>query len=197
MEKAMTNPNVSKLENNKSYKKALERHALGDDIEALRLFTGLSEEGHMLAQHRLAKIHLDEHSGDEDALSEAVRLFKLAAKQGYLDSAFNLGTLYESGQHIKKSVTDAYYWYCIAARADDVESQEILDSIDSLVFSEDDNSYEFSYNDSYYSDEISAVNDLCRYMDEAAIKELLKALQKKWPNEYGLVVQPAKKQKKT
>jgi len=192
----MTNPNVNNLENNKSYKKALERQALGDGIEALRLFTELSEEGHMLAQHQLAKIHLDEHSGDKDALSEAVRLFKLAAKQGYLDSAFNLGTLYESGQHIKKSVTDAYYWYRVAARAGDVESQEILDSIDSLVFSEDDNSYEFSYNDSYYSDVISAANDLCQYMDDATLKELLKALQEKWPNEYGMAVQPAKKQKK-
>ena len=191
----MTKPNISKLKNDKFYKKALESQALGDGIEALRLFTELSEKGHMLAQHQLAKIHLDEHSGDEDALSEAVRLFKLAAKQGYVDSAFNLGTLYESGQHIKKSVAEAYYWYRVASRAGDVESQEILDSIDSLVFSVEDNSYEFSCNDSYYADVISAANDLCQSMDDATLKQLFKALQEKWSNEYGLAVESAKKQK--
>ena len=45
----MLNFAKSKLENNKTYKKALERQALGDGIGAEKLLTELAEEGHILA----------------------------------------------------------------------------------------------------------------------------------------------------
>jgi hypothetical protein len=206
MEKAMTNPNISKLENNKLYKKALERQALGDGIEALKLFTELSEGGHMLAQYQLAKIYLDEHG---DAL-EGVRLFEMAGKRGHIDSAFNLGTLFENGDPIVKSLADAYFWYRIAARGGDEESQYILDKIDSDVYDKESDTFEYSLNGRLYwelvgpalqlevrlqeSDSEEMESEPLSELEELNLKQLKDFLASRWPDEYRLAKITAKKE---
>jgi localization factor PodJL len=56
-------------------------------------------------------------------MEEAARWFSKAATLGYVDSAFNLGVLYERGDGVPQSLLDAYKWYAIAANQGDAESK--------------------------------------------------------------------------
>ena len=202
----MANLNVSELENNKTYKKALEMHSLGDGIGAIKLFTELSEEGHMLAQYQLAKIYLDEHNNT----LEGMRLFELAGKQGDVNSAFNLGTIFENGNLVAQSLADAYFWYRIAARGGDEESQEILNKIDSEVYDDQSDTFEYSLDGRLYWEIVGPAAHLQFYLQESdanneeiesltaaeeqSINELMVYLKSRWPEEYQLASITTKKE---
>ncbi len=56
---------------------------------------------------------------DEGRIKEAFRLFLAAAKAGDSSSQVNVGFFYDTGQGVKKSRTQAMYWYRKAARRGD------------------------------------------------------------------------------
>ena len=45
------------------------------------------------------------------------------AELGFVDSQFNLASLYERGAGLQQSLTEAYKWYAIAAKGGDKESE--------------------------------------------------------------------------
>ena len=46
---------------------------------------------------------------------EAARLLGLAAEQGNATAQVNLGTMFEEGRGVKRSLSQAYFWYSLAA----------------------------------------------------------------------------------
>jgi len=44
-----------------------------------------------------------------------VRLFRLAAEQGYADAQFNLGNMFTNGQGVAQDREEAIRWYRLAA----------------------------------------------------------------------------------
>jgi len=56
-------------------------------------------------------------------MTESARWFTKAAALGLSDSQFNLAVLYERGEGVPQSLTDAYKWYAIAAATGDAEAK--------------------------------------------------------------------------
>jgi TPR repeat protein len=50
--------------------------------------------------------------------ASTVQWFMRAASLGYVDSAFDLGVLYERGQGVKQDARAALHWYDVAAAGD-------------------------------------------------------------------------------
>ena len=69
--------------------------------------------------HDLALYYAEGRGGVEAELPTAAKWFEKAAERGVVDSQFNLGVLFESGQGLPKNLTDAYVWYAIAAQQGD------------------------------------------------------------------------------
>jgi localization factor PodJL len=63
----------------------------------------------------------------------AVQWFRRAAMRGYIDSQFNLATLYASGRGVPKDLTESYKWFALAARAGDAGAARRLEEIKSQL----------------------------------------------------------------
>ena len=50
---------------------------------------------------------------------EAVKLYRLAAEQGYAPAQNNLGVMYEKGEGVPENDVKAYVWYSVAAAQGD------------------------------------------------------------------------------
>lgn len=57
---------------------------------------------------------------------EAVRLFKLAAKQGNADAQCDLGVCYKSGGGVKEDAEEAVRWFKLAAKKGHIEAWCLL-----------------------------------------------------------------------
>ena len=55
--------------------------------------------------------------------NEAVRWYKLSAKQGYADAQFNLGVIYHEGKAVPQDYIEAAKWYRLAAEQGSVLAQ--------------------------------------------------------------------------
>ena len=74
----------------------------------------MSERGRGAAQHA----------------SEAVRLFRLAAVQGFAAAQYNLGRAYAAGHGVRKNQAEAARWYRMAAEQGDPAAQNALAILD-------------------------------------------------------------------
>lgn len=86
-----------------------------DSEMARQLTERAARNGNRIAMHDLALYYAEGRGGVEADLPTAANWFEKAAERGVVDSQFNLGVLFESGQGLPKNVTDAFVWYSIAA----------------------------------------------------------------------------------
>jgi TPR repeat protein len=67
-----------------------------------------------------------EASGDDAALAEAVRLYRLAAESGVVTAMLNLARMLDRGRGGPRNVAEAARWYAAAAEADNPAAQGSL-----------------------------------------------------------------------
>jgi len=90
------------------------------DAELARQLTErAARNGNRIAMHDLALYFAEGRGGVQADLETAAKWFEKAAERGVVDSQFNLGVLFESGQGLPKNLTDAFVWYSIAATQGD------------------------------------------------------------------------------
>ena len=94
---------------------------------ARQLTERAARNGNRIAMHDLALYYAEGRGGITAELPTAANWFKKAAERGVVDSQFNLGVLYESGQGLPKSMTDAFVWYSIAAAQGDQFAKKRID----------------------------------------------------------------------
>ena len=86
-----------------------------DSEMARQLTERAARNGNRIAMHDLALYYAEGRGGVEADLPKAANWFEKAAERGVVDSQFNLGVLFESGQGLPKNTSDAFVWYSIAA----------------------------------------------------------------------------------
>jgi TPR repeat protein len=57
---------------------------------------------------------------------EALRLYRLAAQQGNVNAAYNLGLYYELGRGVRKNRQTSFKWYLLAAEGGEPDSQCVV-----------------------------------------------------------------------
>ena len=62
-------------------------------------------------------------NGKQKDYSEAVKWYRKAAEQGYMDAQYNLGVCYEKGQGVPQDYFEAVKWYRKAAEQGDMDAQ--------------------------------------------------------------------------
>lgn len=82
----------------------------GDFMGALPLLRGTADRGYAPSQVLLAEI-LDRAEFNE----EAMIYYRKAAEQGSAAGEYGLGSMYESGEGVKKDPQQAYFWYTRSA----------------------------------------------------------------------------------
>ena len=80
------------------------------------------------AMHNLAVLIVGRGKEHSD-YAAAVHWFQEAAMRGYIDSQFNLATLYAHGRGVAKDLTESYKWFALAARAGDSGAARRLEEI--------------------------------------------------------------------
>ena len=90
-----------------------------DEITARRLTERAARSGNRIAMHDLALYYAEGRGGLDLDMVTAAKWFEKAAERGVVDSQFNLGVLFESGQGLPQNLTDAFVWYSIAAKQGD------------------------------------------------------------------------------
>ena len=86
----------------------------GDDVEGLKRFRQLAEQGHQWAQRRLGSMY-EEGKGVPQDYQEAVKWYRLAAAQVNTPAQYSLGLAYEKGQGVPQDYQEAVKWYRLAA----------------------------------------------------------------------------------
>ena len=107
---------------------------VGQDSEMARQLTErAATNGNRIAMHDLALYYAEGRGGVEANLPTAANWFEKAAERGVVDSQFNLGVLFESGQGLPKNVNDAFVWYSIAAAQGDQFAKTRIDVLTSTL----------------------------------------------------------------
>lgn len=100
-----------------------------DPAMARQLTERSARNGNRIAMHDLA-LYYAEGRGDVSVdIKTAAKWFEKAAQRGVVDSQYNLGVLFESGQGLPKDFTQAYVWYGIAANQGDQYAQKQLETL--------------------------------------------------------------------
>ena len=86
---------------------------------ARQLTERAARNGNRIAMHDLALYYAEGRGGVKADMPTAANWFKKAGERGVVDSQFNLGVLFESGQGLPKNMKDAFVWYSIAAEQGD------------------------------------------------------------------------------
>jgi len=107
-------------------------YEIGEGVEqdakiARQLTERAARNGNRIAMHDLALYYAEGRGGVTADLPTAAKWFEKAAERGVVDSQFNLGVLFESGQGLPKNVTDAFVWYSIAAGQGDQFAKTRID----------------------------------------------------------------------
>ncbi len=90
-----------------------------DSEMARQLTERAARNGNRIAMHDLALYYAEGRGGVQADMPKAANWFEKAAERGVVDSQFNLGVLFESGQGLPKNMSDAFVWYSIAAAQGD------------------------------------------------------------------------------
>jgi uncharacterized protein len=92
------------------FRAGLRSYQSGDMIGAMATLRKPADQGHAAAQALLAEI-LDRSDYNE----EAVAYYRKAADQGHPEGEYGLGTMYASGEGVKKDLVTARTWFTKAA----------------------------------------------------------------------------------
>ncbi|MDH4094849.1 MAG: sel1 repeat family protein [Betaproteobacteria bacterium] len=92
------------------YRRGEEAYRRGDVVVAMAALRGAAEAGHAPSQVLLGSI-LDQAEYDVEALS----WYRKAAQQGDAAGAYGVGTMYLSGEGVRKDPAEAYAWFLRAA----------------------------------------------------------------------------------
>ncbi len=95
-----------------------------DPDMARQLTERAARNGNRIAMHDLALYYAEGRGGVKTNITTAASWFEKAAERGVVDSQFNLGVLFESGQGVPRNVIDAYVWYSIASNQGDQFAKE-------------------------------------------------------------------------
>lgn len=101
-----------------------------DPAVARQLTERAARAGNRIAMHDLALYYAEGRGDVEINIATAAQWFEKAAERGVVDSQFNLGVLFESGQGLPKNLADAYVWYSIAAKQGDQFARQRLDVLE-------------------------------------------------------------------
>ena len=104
-----------------------------DSNMARQLTERAARNGNRIAMHDLALYYAEGRGGVSAELPTAAKWFEKAAERGVVDSQFNLGVLFESGQGLPKSLTDAFIWYSIAATQGDQLAKKRVDVLTDTI----------------------------------------------------------------
>ena len=107
------------------YREGVEAYRRGDFQAALKEWGPLGEAGHPQALVGLGLMH-EAGRGVEQDLTEAVRLYRLAAEQDSAEGQTSLGVMYEYGIGVDQSVTEAVRWYRLAGEQGHARGQKNL-----------------------------------------------------------------------
>lgn len=89
---------------------------VGQDAKTARTLTERAAKGgNRIAMHDLALYYAEGRGGVDINMGQAAKWFQEAAQRGVVDSQFNLGVLFESGQGVSREPDLAFYWYGVAA----------------------------------------------------------------------------------
>lgn len=103
-----------------------------DETAAISWFTRAAKAGNASAQHNLGTLYEAGGAGVDVNLANAVELYTLSAKQGYLESAMALADLLSreiGGQ--RKDPALAWAWASLAAESGDEKAKELLKTVTS------------------------------------------------------------------
>jgi localization factor PodJL len=79
-------------------------------------------------------MHLFQGTGGSQNIDEGMLWLTKAAEAGVVDSQFNLGQLYETGEGgVRIDPVDAYKWYLIASRAGDTDARDAVDRLRTVL----------------------------------------------------------------
>ena len=93
---------------------------VGQDAKTARQLTERAARGgNRIAMHDLALYHAEGRGGVEVDMPTAAKWFEKAAERGVVDSQFNLGVLFESGQGLPQDMESALVWYSVAGAQGD------------------------------------------------------------------------------
>jgi TPR repeat protein len=86
-------------------------------------------KGNVLAQYNVGVFQYLGKGFAQPNYTEAAKWFTMAANQGYAKAQYNLGTLYENGEGVGKSLSQALKWYRLAAEQQDAPAQYALGTL--------------------------------------------------------------------
>ncbi len=93
---------------------------VGQNAKTARQLTERSARGgNRIAMHDLALYYAEGRGEVKIDMPSAAKWFEKAAKRGVVDSQFNLGVLYESGQGLEQDMETALFWYSVAGAQGD------------------------------------------------------------------------------
>lgn len=93
---------------------------VGQDAQTARQLTERAARGgNRIAMHDLALYYAEGRGGIDIDIPTAAKWFEKAADRGVVDSQFNLGVLFESGQGLPQDMEAALVWYSIAGAQGD------------------------------------------------------------------------------
>jgi len=109
-------------------------YEIGEGVEAnaetaRQLTERAARNGNRIAMHDLALYFAEGRGGVPKDMKLAAQWFEKAAERGVVDSQFNLGVLFESGQGLPQNLEDAYIWYSIAAGQGDQFAKKHIDNL--------------------------------------------------------------------
>lgn len=93
------------------YKTGAKMYAVGDMLGAMPIIKKAADDGHAAAQALYADMILAGDAGDEQALS----YFRKSAEQGNAEGQFGLGSMYASGEGVKRDLAEGRKWVTKAA----------------------------------------------------------------------------------
>lgn len=108
-----------------------------DSQMARQLTERAATNGNRIAMHDIALYYAEGRGGVDVNIQQAAGWFEKAAQRGVVDSQYNLGVLYESGQGLPKNLTEAYVWYSIAAGQGDQFARKHIDVLKQQISASD------------------------------------------------------------
>jgi len=108
-----------------------------DTALARELTERAARAGNRIAMHDLAIYYAYGNGDVEVDMNMAAGWFTKAAERGVVDSQFNLAILYENGQGVTPSPSDAYFWYSIAAAQGDQSANARIAALETTMTPED------------------------------------------------------------
>ncbi len=100
-----------------------------DASMARQLTERAARNGNRIAMHDLALYYAEGRGDVAVNIKTAAKWFEKAAQRGVVDSQYNLGVLFESGQGLPKNLTEAYVWYSIAAKQGDQFARKHIETL--------------------------------------------------------------------